>query len=304
MKKIFAFLLLILTLTVLGLLTVGAVDDSIEIPYAQNAPVIDGVLSEGEYPGEALVMNDRTAEAWVGSMTPETSTVWHFAWDDTGLYVFATVKDKTPVYRGTNGHWVGADCVEIGLNPGYVLKKSDDKGVFFSMGAMADGNVVVYRHNYDERILSSKVDGCSLGHTEGSSSYTVEVCIPVFAAMIDTMRVLPENMRKAAGKGFINATDCADYLTKKGVPFRDAYKLTGCMVSDCIAANKVLEDLTVAEFKAYSELFEEDVLHAIDLVTCCEGRASYGGPTAASVRSQIRQALAAAKEWEDAHAEV
>ena len=178
MKKIFAFLLLILTLTVLGLLTVGAVDDSIEIPYAQNAPVIDGVLSEGEYPGEALVMNDTTAEAWVGSMTPETSTVWYLAWDDTGLYVFATVKDKTPVYRGTNSHWVGADCVEIGLNPGYVLKKSDDKGVFFSMGAMADGNVVVYRHNYDERILSSKVDGCSLGHTEGSSSYTVEVCIP------------------------------------------------------------------------------------------------------------------------------
>ena len=178
MKKIFAFLLLILTLTVLGLLTVGAVDDSIEIPYAQNAPVIDGVLSEGEYPGEALLMNDSTAEAWVGSMTPETSTVWYFAWNDTGLYVFATVKDKTPVYRGTNGHWVGADCVEIGLNPGYVLKKSNDKGVFFSMGAMADGNVVVYRHNYDEKIVSSEANGRSLGHTEGSFSYTVEVCIP------------------------------------------------------------------------------------------------------------------------------
>lgn len=178
MNKIFAFIFLILALTTLGLLTVGAADDSIEIPYAQNAPAIDGVLSEGEYPGEALVMNDSTAEAWVGSMTSKTSTIWYFAWDDTSLYVFATVKDETPVYRGTNGHWVGADCVEIGLNPGYVLKKSDDKGVFFSMGAMADGSVVVYRHNYDEKILSSKIDGCSVGHTEGSSSYTVEVCIP------------------------------------------------------------------------------------------------------------------------------
>jgi len=133
---------------------------------------------------------------------------------------------------------------------------------------------------------------------------TLALCLRTITPMLDTMKALPANMRAAAAKGFINATDCADYLTKKGMPFRDAYKLTGQMVSDCIAANKVLEDLTVAEFKAYSELFEEDVLHAIDLVTCCEGRASYGGPTAASVRSQIRQALAAAKEWEGAHAEV
>ena len=61
------------------------------------------------------------------------------------------------------------------------------------------------------------------------------MCLPVFAAMLDTMTVRTDNMRKAAGHGFINATDCADYLTKKGMPFRDAYKLTGCMVSDCIS---------------------------------------------------------------------
>ena len=133
---------------------------------------------------------------------------------------------------------------------------------------------------------------------------TLSLCLRTVTPMLDTMKALPANMRAAAAKGFINATDCADYLTKKGMPFRDAYKLTGQMVSDCIAANKVLEDLTVAEFKAYSDLFEADVLAAIDLVNCCEGRSSYGGPTAASVRSQIQQALAAAKEWEDAHAEV
>ena len=116
---------------------------------------------------------------------------------------------------------------------------------------------------------------------------TVEVCIPVFAAMVDTMRVLPENMRRAAGKGFINATDCADYLTKKGMPFRDAYKCTGTMVAACIREGKTLEELTLDEFKQYSSLFNEDVYTAIDLTTCCEGRTSYGGPTKASVLKQI-----------------
>ena len=130
---------------------------------------------------------------------------------------------------------------------------------------------------------------------------TLALCLRTITPMLETMKALPANMRAAAAKGFINATDCADYLTKKGMPFRDAYKLTGQMVSDCIAAGKVLEDLTAEEFKAYSPLFEADVLAAIDLVNCCEGRTSYGGPTAASVRSQIEQALAAANAWEEAH---
>src|SRR5574344_1418185 len=70
---------------------------------------------------------------------------------------------------------------------------------------------------------------------------TVELCLPVFAAMLDTMAVRPENMRAAAGRGFINATDCADYLTKKGLPFRDAYTLVGRLVSHCIENGKTLE---------------------------------------------------------------
>ena len=117
--------------------------------------------------------------------------------------------------------------------------------------------------------------------------------------MLDTMRTLPANMRRAAAAGFINATDCADYLTKKGMPFRDAYKLTGQMVADCIAAGKVLEELTLAEFQGYSPLFGQDVYQAIDLVNCCEGRTSYGGPSAASVKAQIAQALAALDAWEE-----
>ena len=116
---------------------------------------------------------------------------------------------------------------------------------------------------------------------------TLELCLRTVIPMLATMTPLPANMRRAAAKGFINATDCADYLTKKGMPFRDAYKCTGTMVAACIAADKTLEELTLDEFKQYSDLFEEDVYHAIDLTTCCEGRTSYGGPTKASVLKQI-----------------
>jgi len=116
---------------------------------------------------------------------------------------------------------------------------------------------------------------------------TVEMCIPVFSAMIDTMRVLPENMRKAAGRGFINATDCADYLTKKGMPFRDAYTVTGKLVAACTAQGKTLEDLTINELKASSELFDEDVYEAINLENCMALRASYGGPAVSETTRQI-----------------
>ena len=122
---------------------------------------------------------------------------------------------------------------------------------------------------------------------------TLSLCLTTITPMLDTMRTLPANMRRAAAAGFINATDCADYLTRKGMPFRDAYKLTGQMVADCIAQNKVLEELTLDTFKGYSPLFEQDIFEAIDLVHCCEGRTSYGGPGAASVKGQIAQAEAA-----------
>ena len=117
---------------------------------------------------------------------------------------------------------------------------------------------------------------------------TLELCLRTVTPMLATMTPLPANMRRAAAKGFINATDCADYLTKKGMPFRDAYKCTGTMVAACIREGKTLEELTLDEFKQYSDLFAEDVYTAIDLTTCCEGRTSYGGPTKASVMKQIR----------------
>lgn len=116
---------------------------------------------------------------------------------------------------------------------------------------------------------------------------TVEMCLPVFAAMLDTMTVRTDNMRKAAGKGFINATDCADYLTKKGMPFRDAYTVTGRLVAACTAQGKTLEDLTLEELKAVSDLFEQDVYDAINLENCMALRASYGGPAVSETRRQI-----------------
>ena len=116
---------------------------------------------------------------------------------------------------------------------------------------------------------------------------TVEMCLPVFAAMLDTMTVRTDNMRKAAGKGFINATDCADYLTKKGMPFRDAYTVTGKLVAACTAQGKMLEELTLDELKAVSELFEADVYEAINLENCMALRSSYGGPAVSETTRQI-----------------
>ena len=116
---------------------------------------------------------------------------------------------------------------------------------------------------------------------------TVEMCLPVFAAMLDTMTVRTDNMRKAAGHGFINATDCADYLTKKGMPFRDAYTVTGKLVAQCTAQGKTLEELTLEELKAVSNLFEADVYDALNLENCMALRSSYGGPAVSETTRQI-----------------
>ena len=123
---------------------------------------------------------------------------------------------------------------------------------------------------------------------------TVKKCLPVFSAMLNTMRLNPEIMRNAALRGFINATDCADYLTKKGLPLRDAYTIVGKLVNYCIEAGKTLETLELNEYRKMSEVFEEDVYKAIALETCVASRNVPGGPAAESVHSQmnyIRQFL-------------
>ena len=116
---------------------------------------------------------------------------------------------------------------------------------------------------------------------------TVNMCLDVFAPMIDGMKVLTDNMKLAAQKGFINATDLADYMVKKGLPFRSAYKIVGSIVGDCIAKGKILEQLTLDDYKAYSPIFEQDLYNEISLETCVERRISLGGTSPKSVEQQI-----------------
>ena len=116
---------------------------------------------------------------------------------------------------------------------------------------------------------------------------TAKLCLRTFIPMIDTMKVIPENMRNAAAKGFINATDCADYLVKKGLPFRQAYKITGTLVHICIEKDLTLETLPLADYKEVCETFDKDVYDAISLDTCVMQRKVAGGPAPESVKAQI-----------------
>ena len=122
---------------------------------------------------------------------------------------------------------------------------------------------------------------------------TVKMCLKVFAPMLATMTTRPDNMKKAAQGGFINATDLADYLVKKGMPFRSAYKISGQLVAKCIAEGCVLETLPLETYRQYSDLFDEDLYQDIDLLTCVQKRISEGGTSVQSVEAQI----AYVKEW-------
>ena len=125
---------------------------------------------------------------------------------------------------------------------------------------------------------------------------TVELCVHVFAAMLDTLTVLPKNMRNAASGGFINATDCADYLVKKGMPFREAYMIVGRLVNMCIKSGETLDTLPLKDFRSISNLFDADVYQALELKTCVNGRTVYGGPASDSVKQQIANIKAFVEE--------
>ena len=116
---------------------------------------------------------------------------------------------------------------------------------------------------------------------------TVELCLPVFTAMMDTLSVKGKNMARASSVGFINATDCADYLVKKGVPFREAYMIVGRLVNYCLERGRSLDTLPLKEYRAISGLFDRDVYNALKFKTCVNGRKVYGGPSEKSVRKQI-----------------
>ena len=125
---------------------------------------------------------------------------------------------------------------------------------------------------------------------------TLKMCLTAFIPMIDTMKVLPENMRHAAAKGFINATDCADYLVDaKGLPFRDAYKITGTLVARCIEKGLTLETLPLSEYQEICPAFDEGVYDAISLDRCVNNRKVLGGPAPENVEAQAGRILSLLK---------
>ncbi len=149
-------------------------------------------------------------------------------------------------------------------------------GDLFSLFTTLKGLPLAYNKDMQED-KESVFDACD----------TVIMCIKVFTGMIETLRANTTNMKRAAQKGFINATDLADYLVKKGLPFRSAYKISGMLVALCIEKNTVLEELPIETYKEYCELFETDVYTEIDLMTCLEKRISEGGTSVNSVVAQI-----------------
>ena len=116
---------------------------------------------------------------------------------------------------------------------------------------------------------------------------TVKNCLYILVPMIDTMVVLKDNMKKAAGKGFINATDAADFLVEKGMAFRDAYKVIGALVAYSIDKDKTLEELSLEEYKSFSEKFDDKIYEKIDLINCLKTKKVYGGLETEAVKIQI-----------------
>lgn len=121
---------------------------------------------------------------------------------------------------------------------------------------------------------------------------TVEMCLTAFTPMLDTMTVKTENMRKAAAGGFINATDCADYLVGKGLPFRDAYKAVGQLVARCIELDETLESLPLEEYQKVCGLFDAGVYAAISLEKCVSDRTVVGGPAPQCVEREAKRVKA------------
>ena len=122
---------------------------------------------------------------------------------------------------------------------------------------------------------------------------TIKLCVPVFEKMIATMKINKDNMHRGAGGGFTNATDAADYLVKKGMPFRQAHEVIGKMVAYALDTNKALSEFTMEEFKKCSEIIEEDIYEAIDLGTCVNERSVTGGPA----KEAVQKAIAAGVEF-------
>ena len=127
---------------------------------------------------------------------------------------------------------------------------------------------------------------------------TLSSCIPVFTGMLHTLTFKKEEMEKSAGRGFTNATDVADYLVTKGLPFRDAHSVVGHLVLYCEQHQISIDALSRETLRTFSPLFEEDVFGEISLSACIEKRQVPGGPSEASVKAQIAEAEAFVNQLE------
>ena len=163
--------------------------------------------------------------------------------------------------------------------------------ISFSDAYTTGSSIMPQKRNADMAELvrgkTGRVYGDLMGLLTTLKGLPVKMCLKIMTPMLATMTVNRENMLRAAQGGFINATDLADWLVKKGMPFRNAYKISGQLVRTCMESGQVLETLPLETYRTYSELFDESLYEAIDLKTCMEKRISEGGTSAASVEKQI-----------------
>ena len=215
--------------------------------------------------------------------------------------------------------WIGQSLEEAGLRDDFILatkcraltKADMEAEIATSLKNLRTDHIELFQfHNPSldglktilapggamEALLEAKARGI-VGHigitAHLAAVFEAALDIPEIETIMFPYNIVEQQGREliarcaAAGKGFINATDCADYLTKKGMPFRDAYTVTGHLVAQCTARGKTLEELTLEELKAVSELFEADVYDALNLENCMALRSSYGGPAVAETARQI-----------------
>ena len=186
-----------------------------------GTPTIDAVISENEY-STSFVMDRSTCSAWQGTIGDSKATIY-LAWNDGGLCFAAKVADSTPGYRGDDETWVGADCVQIAVDPGKMLCGTYTDGIFFTFGAKEDGSVVTYRHNYDAGIISDKVTAKAAGHVAGSEEYIIEAFIP-WEEMKLTVGKADTSKFEAKENAIINILPCVIDSETDGKTIICAYK--------------------------------------------------------------------------------
>lgn len=153
---------------------VTKIEASFEI--SKGTATVDGTISKDEYKSK-YSMDSSNCSPWVGTIGSSNTDIY-FAWDKDGLYYAAEVFDNTPSYGTSEEHWVGVDCVQLGINPVNLIKPGKMSGIIFTFGAEENGNVVTYRHNYDEKIISEDIVAKASNHKDGASSYIIEAFIP------------------------------------------------------------------------------------------------------------------------------